>query len=139
MTASAVLVGMVAALAALLLMARYTETRRLQSGASSHRLTFPAELEADGVERLLASLTGLLWPWWRRLISQPAVVFEVRADVTGITHYLTVPPAVDGQVASALQAHLPGVRTEPVELAPWRPTAAVGGQALMSFRVQADM
>lgn len=110
--------------AGVLLGLRYSETRRVQAGARTVRLTFPMELEVEPVERLLASLTGLLLPWWRRLVAQPAVIFEIRATSEGIQHFLTVPHAVAAQVSSALQAHLPGVRSEPVELAPFQPSVA---------------
>jgi hypothetical protein len=99
----------------LLSAARWVQTREVQAVNRTYRLTFPAELEAEAVERLLASLTGLLLPWWKRLSAQPAVVLEVRADASGIVHYLTTPHDAEGQVMSAIQAHLPGVRSEPVE------------------------
>lgn len=109
----------------LLVALRVAKTAKLQSDPITYRLTFPTGVEAEAVERLLASLTSLLLPWWKRLGAQPAVVFEVAASNDGITHLLTIPRSVEGRVVAALQAHLPGVRTELVQLEAPMPTRGV--------------
>lgn len=115
---------LLAVMAGALLALRYSETRRVQAGARTFKLTFPINLEVEPVERLLASLTGLLLPWWRRMLAQPAVIFETWATADGIQHYITVPRVATAQVSSALQAHLPGVRSEPIERPVFEPTVA---------------
>ncbi len=77
-----------------------------------YQLTFPAGLEAEPVARFASSLSGLLRPWWRRWVFQPAVVLEVVATNDGIRHRLVAPESVAASIEAALTAHLPSVRYE---------------------------
>src|SRR5438067_2083606 len=53
------------------------------------RLTFPRGVTVEQVVDALRALTGLLPPWWRRLLGVPAVAIEVLATGAGIEHVLT--------------------------------------------------
>lgn len=102
-----------------LLVYRAGASRQVQANSVTYELRFPRELEPEAVERFLASLTGLLPPWWRRLGAQPVVTLELLAEPGRLHHRLVVPASVRGSVESALQAHLPSVRAEPVEVEPY--------------------
>ncbi len=99
-------------------------TRAVQARPVIYELRFPASLTADDVETFLASLTGLLPPWWKRIVRQPVVGFELVVTNSAVRHRLVVPPAVEGQLTSALQAHIPSVRYEAVPDATWTPRQA---------------
>jgi hypothetical protein len=87
-------------------------TATVQADPAILQLHFPSSLKPEDVERFLNSLTGLLPPWWRRVVTQPVVGFEVVAEPGSISHRLVVPRAVHGLVVSALQSQLPAVRYE---------------------------
>ena len=101
-----------AALLACLLVLRIDTAHWLRADHVVYSLKFPANLRPEDAERFLASLSGLLPPWWKRLIGQPVVAFELVATGTGISHQLVVPAAYAGFIESSLNAHLPGVRYE---------------------------
>jgi energy-coupling factor transporter ATP-binding protein EcfA2 len=82
----------------------------------AYRLSFPRNLEAEGVNRTLAGFSGLLLPWWRRWLSSPFVSLEIHASGTGISHYLVTPEEWSQAVRNILQASVPAVRFELVEL-----------------------
>ena len=50
----------------------------------AYRLTFPRDVRAEQVVAFARSLSGLLPPWWRRLVGGPVVVFEVTSNEHGI-------------------------------------------------------
>jgi energy-coupling factor transporter ATP-binding protein EcfA2 len=75
-------------------------------------------MESESVARVLAGFTGLLLPWWRRWLASPYVVAEVHADTRGIRHYLLIPESWSRVAVNILQASVPAVRFEPVELSP---------------------
>ena len=97
------------------LVLRFNSTRQLHSQMIIYRLSFPAELEAEAVQRFLAALSGLLLPWYRRWLARPGVVFEVVATKVGIFHQLAVPQRVRPAIEAAMSAHLPSVRYELLE------------------------
>lgn len=98
----------------------------LLAGTSSNhlrafRLTFPRDTRPEQVVAFARSLSGLLPPWWRRLLSGvPSVIFEVAADEHGITHRLIAPAEQAGYLLSQLQAAVPGTRVEAEGLEPLR-------------------
>ncbi len=92
------------------------EQRRLRSRLVALRLSFPRNLEAEGVTRTLAGFSGLLLPWWKRWLTSPFVSLEVHADSAGITHYLVTPEEWSQTARNILQASVPAVRFEPVEV-----------------------
>ena len=88
------------------------------------RLTFPRDTKPEQIVAFARSLSGLLPPWWRRLLGTPALIFEVVADEHGIRHHLIAPPAQADYVLAQLQAALPGTRIEPEALHPLEVHAA---------------
>lgn len=110
------LFGFGAALIAGITVVKATEQHRLRSSMVAYRLSFPRDLEADAVASVLAGCSGLLLPWWRRWLLSPYVALEVHADQSGIHHYLAVPEDWAAAVCNILQASVPAVRFEPVEL-----------------------
>ena len=107
-----------------LLVLRAGSTRALHADPVIYELRFPSSLRAEDVERFLVSLTALLPPWWKRIVVQPVVVLELVATADQIRHRLIVPTVVKGYIDSALQAHVPGVRYQPIEPESWLPQSA---------------
>jgi hypothetical protein len=103
-------------LAASLLLLRAGESKRQQRTLVAYQLKFPRGLEAEGVEGFLGGLSGLLLPWWKRWLVSPYVSLEVHASRLGINHFLLVPASWASAVQAVLQASLPSVRYEAVEL-----------------------
>ncbi len=83
---------------------------------STYRLSFPRNLDGEGVVRTLGGFSGLLLPWWKRWVAQPFVALEVHADAAGIRHYLSVPSQWKQAVRNTLQAAAPSIRFEATEL-----------------------
>lgn len=108
-----------------LLTLRAGATHAIQANPVVYELHFPVNLAADDVARFLAGLTGLLPPWWKRIVTQPVIGFELVARGGTIRHRLIIPPSVQGYLDSALHAHLPAVRYEPVDDEPFKPNYAV--------------
>lgn len=98
-----------------LLVMKSGSTRQLHSQMMIYRLSFPAELEAEAVQRFLAALSGLLPPWHTRWLARPGVFFEIVACQAGIVHQLVVPRSARSAIEAALSAHLPSVRYELLE------------------------
>lgn len=76
----------------------------------SFRLRFPRDLSPQAVAAYLQGLSGVLPPARQRLFGWPAVVFEVCADETGITHWLHVPERWCDYVLGQVRAAIPSVR-----------------------------
>lgn len=108
-----------------LLCLRAGQTQHMHARSAIYDLKFPADLAREDVERFLASLTGLLPPWWRRIVAQPVVSFELVAEAGSISHRVSIPVAARGYLESSFQAHLPGLRYQPVKPGdPWLPQKA---------------
>jgi energy-coupling factor transporter ATP-binding protein EcfA2 len=82
----------------------------------AYRLSFPRNLDAEGVTRTLAGFSGLLLPWWKRWLNSPFVSLEIHATASGINHYLVAPEEWSQAARNILQASVPAVRFEPVDL-----------------------
>lgn len=82
------------------------------------QLQFPAGLKPEAVTAFLTGLSGLARSWWQTWLPGRAVIWEVAADQTGISHRLLVPEASAAVVRGALRAHLPGVRIAELEAVP---------------------
>lgn len=95
-----------------LLLLRAGMMSELHADLVTYELRLPADLETENVGALVASLSGLLLPWWRRILAQPMVCFEVFADASGIRHQVVAPRAWTETIEAALTAHLPSVRYE---------------------------
>jgi hypothetical protein len=95
-----------------LTMLKLAELKRLRTSLVAYELRFPRALEADAVQVLLAGISGLLQPWWRRWRLTPFVIFEVSATVNGVEHRVLVPDTWSAILENLLQASLPGVRYE---------------------------
>jgi hypothetical protein len=95
-----------------ILVLRAGSSRQIQANPVVYSLTFPSDLEVEAVGRFLASLSGLLPPWWKRWVTQPVVTLEVVADSRGIRHHVVAPVSVSKTVEAGLGAHLPSVRFE---------------------------
>lgn len=96
-----------------------------QTGASQRivlRLRFPRSLSAEQVVAFLSSLPAARK---RQLVLPPPLVFEVIATSEGITHTLTLAAGDRDRVVAQLQAALPGIRLEPVDIQPPRVAQAV--------------
>jgi hypothetical protein len=103
-------------LATSLLVMRAAESRRQRRTLVAYQLKFPRGLEAEGAEAFLAGLSGLLLPWWKRWLVSPYVSLEIHASSSGICHFLLVPASWASAVEATLQAALPSVRYESVDL-----------------------
>ncbi len=114
---SVVLLGVeLVVLAASLLLMRAAESKRQRRALVAYQLKFPRELKAEGVGAFLGGLSGLLLPWWKRWLVSPYVSLEVHASPSGIRHFLLVPRSWASAVEGVLQASLPSVRYESVDL-----------------------
>jgi len=92
------------------------EQKRLRSQLVAYRLNFPRGLEADSAMNALAGFSGLLLPWWKRWYTAPFICLEVHASVERIIHYLVVPSSWATTTENTLQASVPAVRFESVDL-----------------------
>jgi len=90
----------------------------------AYQLFFPRGLEVEGVEAFIGGVAGLLLPWWKRWLVTPYVSVEVHAASAGIRHYAVTPEAWGPVIENLLQASVPSVRYERVELPPVDVTAA---------------
>jgi TraM recognition site of TraD and TraG/Type IV secretory system Conjugative DNA transfer len=96
-----------------LVVTRWQLARSESASRRTYELTFPADFSEQSAVAVVRGLAGLLRPWWRRILSQPAIVLEVHADRRGIRHLLRVPAAVAPYICSQLWAS--GVRLSEVE------------------------
>lgn len=94
---------------ALLRFADATEQRRSLIAVT---LRFPKSQDEAGVRAFVASVSGLLPPWWRRWWHTPFIVSEIFAARGATKHRLLVPQRLVRHVESALAAHLPAVAYE---------------------------
>ncbi|MDT0267226.1 type IV secretory system conjugative DNA transfer family protein [Streptomyces sp. DSM 44915] len=113
------------------LLARW-RARRLARGGRCVVVQAPPRVDEHGAEVLWSSLSGLLRPWWHRLLAgQPHVAFEYAWTREGMTIRLWVPRCVPvGLVRQAVHAAWPGAHTVVVPAAPPVPAgqAARGGR-----------
>jgi hypothetical protein len=93
-----------------------SEQKRLRRHLRAFQLSFPRSLEADGVTAALSGIAGLLLPWWRRWLATPFVSLETHASSAGISHFLVVPEAWSQTAMNLLEASVPSVRFEQVEV-----------------------
>lgn len=105
-----VVVAAIAFATAALLMARAAEQKALARSRRTFRVRFPRELSVHAVSSYLQGLSGVLRPAFRGLLGWPAVIFEVRADGSGISHWLKVPSEWGEYVLGQLRAAVPSVR-----------------------------
>ena len=89
---------------------RATEADRWRRGLVAYELHFPRGLEPANVAAWIGQLSGLASPWWQRLLAVRAIVLEVTATNTGISHHLLMPRPQRELVLGALRASLPAVR-----------------------------
>lgn len=92
------------------------EQRSLRSRLVAYQLSFPRDLEREAVARALSGFSGLLLPWWKRWLSAPFVSLETHADSKGIRHFLVVPEEWSPAARNILQASVPAVRFQLVEV-----------------------
>ncbi|MFI6350197.1 type IV secretory system conjugative DNA transfer family protein [Streptomyces sp. NPDC050560] len=92
---------------------RLLHQQRLADGAHGVEILAPPTVPRRGGEVLWAQLTGLLRPWWRRLLTgQPHLAFEYTWSHTGLRIRLWVPGTVPlGLVRRAVEAAWPGAHT----------------------------
>ncbi|WP_435208545.1 helicase HerA domain-containing protein [Streptomyces sp. bgisy034] len=105
--------------------------QRLVDGAHWVELLAPPQAAPKGGEVLWAQLSGLLRPWWRRIIAgQPHLAFEYTWSHTGLGIRLWVPGTVPlGLVRRAVEAAWPGAHTrvtKPCYLLPLRHEVTAG-------------
>lgn len=104
------------ALLAGVILIQASERRRMQTQLVAYELSFPRNLEQEAVARAVSGFSGLLLPWWKRWARTPFVVFETHASSSGIRHFLVVTEAWSRAARNILQAAVPSVRFEPVEV-----------------------
>jgi hypothetical protein len=108
----AVMAGM-AALLAVVLVARWLEAQAWRATLRAYTLSWPHEVSADEVAAWLGHLVAATHAPALGLLASPPVGLEVVGTAGGIRHVLVVPERMEGAVLSALRAALPGVRLEP--------------------------
>lgn len=101
-----------------LLALRAAAARRQRVSMVAYKLQFPRGLDVEAVESFLGGLSGLLLPWWKRWLASPYVSLEVHANAKGIHHYLLAPDSWARAIEGLMQASLPSMRYEPIELPP---------------------
>lgn len=89
---------------------KYLTRRRLMTSVVGLGLSFPRDLDDEGVRQFLGGISGLLLPWWKRWAMTPFVTLEVVADNTTIEHYLYVASVWLNVVEAMLRSSLPSVR-----------------------------
>src|SRR5579872_5886485 len=90
---------------------------RLRKRLVTYELSFPRGLETDSVVSFVSGLSGLLLPWWRRLVTTaPVVILEIRATSKGVEHHLSVPESWHQYIENLMQASIPSVRFEPCSI-----------------------
>ncbi|WP_419994497.1 type IV secretory system conjugative DNA transfer family protein [Streptomyces boninensis] len=96
---------------------------RLADGAVCVTVLAPPDVEPHGGEALWAQLSGLLRPWWQRLLhGQPHLAFEYTWNSDGMTLHLWVPAGVPtGLVRRAAEAAWPGAHTRVTDPPPLLP------------------
>lgn len=94
------------------------EQQRLRSKLVVYRLSFPRNLGKEDVARALSGFSGFLLPWWRRWLASPFVALETHASANGLFHLMVVPEGWSQAVRNILQASVPAVRFEAVDLPP---------------------
>lgn len=112
-----------AAVAAAVIAGRLVDGR-LRGEQMAMRLTFPRGLRSEHLVSALRALTGLLPPWWRRVLGAPTVTLEVVGTTNGIEHVLAMPSARTDFVLGALRAAVPGLRVSQTQRLATRPTLA---------------
>ncbi len=105
--------------------ARWLYAIREAEGRRTFAVTYPRGSAPDQVLAFARSLSGLLPPWWRRIVGSPAVVIETQAAHDGITHYLRLPARSADYVTGQLRAALPGVRIVEADPPAFRPRLAL--------------
>ncbi len=98
---------------------------REAEGRRTFAVTYPRGGTPDQVLAFARSLTGLLPPWWKRIVGSPAVVIETAASHASITHYLRLPAGSADYVTGQLRAALPGVRIVEADPPVFRPRLAL--------------
>lgn len=88
----------------------------LRTDLVAYRLRFPRNLDPEAVTGVLAGLSGLLLPWWRRWLASPLVSLEIHASQAGINHFLVVSKRWSRSVENIFQASVPAVRFEVADL-----------------------
>lgn len=87
--------------------------RQMTEGARCVTVLAPPHVPEKGGEVLWAQLSGLLRPWWQRLLhGQPHLGFEYMWNATGMTVRLWLPGSVPlALVRNAVEAAWPGAHT----------------------------
>lgn len=88
------------------------------------KLEFPRGVEPHSVESFVRSLSGLRLPYWRRVVGQPAIVFEVQASRDEVDFRLIMEAGSRDFVLGQLRNAIPGIRMSGVESRAFIPTLA---------------
>ncbi|MDG4858222.1 type IV secretion system DNA-binding domain-containing protein [Streptomyces sp. T-3] len=114
--------------------------RQLATEAQCVEILSPPVVAPKGGEVLWAQLSGILRPWWRRLLSgQPHLGFEYAWSHTGLTIRLWIPGHIPSTlVRRAVEAAWPGAHTRITDALPQLPPGhAVAAGRLRSARPDA--
>jgi Type IV secretory system Conjugative DNA transfer len=98
------------------LLLKAAERRRTADNLVAYRLSFPRGLDAAEVTSLLTGFSGFLLPWWSRWLRTPFCSLEVHATSKGISHVLIVPTSWARTAENILQASVPSVRFDRIEM-----------------------
>lgn len=107
---SLILLIVVASVAVLAVRAHGTAS--LTSSCRTFQLRFPRELSPNDAVAYLSGLVGVRPRWWQRVFVTPAVVLEVRGDVSGVAHLIRVPSSWAEYVLGQLRAAIPSIQVE---------------------------
>ncbi len=107
--AAMLLVGL--GLCAMVLVARWAETRTWRRSVVAFHMRPPTGLSPDAVASWLGSLSALTHAR-RFLLPPPPFVIEISATAEGIAHYVLVAENMRGAVLASVRAHLSGARIE---------------------------
>jgi len=103
-------IGFMLLLSSAIVVIRAHEQAMMDRSRGWHQLRFPRDLSPEAVSAFLQGISGALPGGRLGLFGMPAVVFEVRAYSSGITHWLGVPQRFSDYVLGQLRAAIPSVR-----------------------------
>ncbi len=110
---------------AVIVLARYTDSRIWRRSLVAYQLRLPATLDTADVIAWLSSLAALTHAPRGALLPEPPVVIELSATSAGLQHRIYVPKAMDGALLASVRAALPGARLEPLASEAIRPARSI--------------
>lgn len=103
------------------LVVRHLDRSTREASRVTYEATFPRGLDVRAVEAFVRALAGLRQPRWQRLLSGPAVVWEIEADAAAVRYRLTIEAGSVEYVTAQLRGAIPSVRLTRVDRNATRP------------------